>query len=64
MVKIVSPNGWMGHPKGSVVDLDADFADKLVDRKVAVKKDKKKADPKKEIKKAPKDKMVRSKKTK
>lgn len=69
MVRIVSKRGWMGHPKGTLVDLNGDFAEGLVQRKVAVKVDPEEAkkatkpSPKKasekEVDEAPKDKMVR-----
>lgn len=69
MVRIVSPKGWMGHPKGTLVDLNGDFAEGLVQRKVAEKVDPKeeaketknpapKGEVKKEVENPPKDKMV------
>ena len=56
IVKIVSPDGWMGHPKGSVVNLSTGKAVELVSRKVAEKK--------KAPRRPAKSKMVRTSKNK
>ena len=44
-VIIIDPKGWLGHPKGSVVDVNDPKAADLTSRKVAKKKVKEVAKP-------------------